>query len=129
MVSNRKIFYFYNQNFLKFTNPKIFNFKFKIITNIFYSKFNSNIKQIKSINVCVFSIIHLSNKKHKKIQLIIQTFKFYKLTGATVYVNNLSRRIKEDEIQDKFSKSGKILFLNIVRDPFTKYKIKIKEIF
>ncbi len=37
-----------------------------------------------------------------------------------LYISNLSRRIKDDDILDKFSKYGKIKDINIVRDPFTK---------
>jgi transformer-2 protein len=31
----------------------------------------------------------------------------------------LSRRIKDDEIREKFSKVGKVVDINVIRDPFT----------
>jgi RNA recognition motif-containing protein len=40
--------------------------------------------------------------------------------GDTLYISNLSKRIDNDRIRDKFSKYGKVLDINIVRDPFTR---------
>jgi len=37
-----------------------------------------------------------------------------------VYVSNLARRVRDDDLADKFTKYGKIIKMNIVRDPFTK---------
>ncbi len=36
-----------------------------------------------------------------------------------LYVSNLSRKIKDEEIREKFSKAGKVLDVNVIRDPFT----------
>ncbi len=37
-----------------------------------------------------------------------------------VYLSNLSKRIKDEEVRERFSKIGKCSRVHIVRDPFTK---------
>jgi len=38
----------------------------------------------------------------------------------TLFISNLSKRVEDDRLKEKFSKYGQILDLKIVRDPFTR---------
>jgi transformer-2 protein len=37
-----------------------------------------------------------------------------------VYVSNLAKRIRDDDLREKMSKYGKVISMQIVREPFTK---------
>lgn len=56
----------------------------------------------------------ISSNINIKIQIII---KFN--TGSVLYVSNLSRKVKNDEIREKFLKAGNVIDINVIRDPFT----------
>jgi RNA recognition motif-containing protein len=69
----------------------------------------------------------MSINKYQINQLIklSKFFKFFKLqitinSGNVLYVSNLSKRIRDEEIQERFTKYGKLTDLNIIRDPFTR---------
>ena len=40
--------------------------------------------------------------------------------GNVLYVSNLPRRIHDDDLKEKFEKYGKVVDINIVREPFSK---------
>jgi RNA recognition motif-containing protein len=46
--------------------------------------------------------------------------------GVSVYVANLSKKLTESDLEDKFSKYGNIVSCKLVKDPITRYAIKFK---
>ncbi len=43
------------------------------------------------------------------------------LIGTTVFIVNLSKEIREQEIEDEFVIYGKIISVDVVRDPISRY--------
>ena len=40
-------------------------------------------------------------------------------TGNVLYISNLPRKIRDDDVKEKFEKYGKVTAINIVREPFS----------
>jgi transformer-2 protein len=85
------------------------------------------LKKIKNLQINKFFKISKFYKLFKTPQIhskIFQNFISYsKLifkSGNVCYISNLSKRIKDEEIMERFSKYGKVVDVRVVRDPFTK---------
>jgi RNA recognition motif-containing protein len=51
-------------------------------------------------------------------KIIVRTF-----IGTNLYIANLSKRVREKDLEAKFSKFGIIKQCMVVRDPITRYKL------
>jgi RNA recognition motif-containing protein len=58
-------------------------------------------------------------KARMTVKILLASF----LIGTNLYIANLSKRVREKDLEAKFSKFGTIKQCMVVRDPITRYKL------
>jgi RNA recognition motif-containing protein len=59
----------------------------------------------------------------RKARMTVKILWISPLIGTNLYIANLSKRVREKDLEAKFSKFGTIKQCMVVRDPITRYKL------